>query len=55
MSEDSADVGLDVHMDSLAVAIGPAGPEWPGTIAHSRPARLRLIKRLSPDGLALSV
>ncbi len=55
--EYSAYVGLDVHKDSIAVAIarpGRTGPEWQGTIPNHRSALRHLIKRLSPDGLVLS-
>ncbi len=53
-TEYSAYVGLDVHKDSIAVAIarpGRTGPEWQGTIPNRRSALRHLIKRLSPDGL----
>ena len=55
--EYSAYVGLDVHKDSIAVAIarpGRTGPEWQGTIPNHRSALRHLIRRLSPDGLVLS-
>ncbi len=55
--EYSAYVGLDVHKDSIAVAIarpGRAQPAWQGTIPNHRSALRHLIKRLSPDGFVLS-
>ena len=55
--EYSADVGLAVHKDSIAVAIarpGRAQPAWQGTIPNHRSALRHLIKRLSPDGFVLS-
>ncbi|MCY4304200.1 MAG: transposase, partial [Aestuariivita sp.] len=58
MSEYKAYVGLDVHQDTIAVAIARPGrmpPEWCGTIANCRSALQRLIVRLTPQGGKLSV
>jgi len=54
--QDSACVGLDVHTDSIAVAIarpGRAQPEWQGTIPNRPSALRRRITRRSPEGLGL--
>lgn len=50
-------VGLDVHKDSIAVAVARGGREEPvyhGEIANSSAAVSKLLKRLSPDGEVLS-
>jgi transposase len=58
MNEFSSDyVGLDVHKDSIAVAVarwGRGEPEYLGEIANSAAAIRKLLKRLSPDGEVLS-
>lgn len=57
MIEYSAYVGLDVHKDSIAVAVALPGREEPvyrGEIRHSRRSLRRLIGRLSPHGEVLS-
>ena len=50
-------VGLDVHKDTIAVAIAAAGrskPEFRGEIRNEAQAVRRLVKRLGKDGEALS-
>ena len=57
MSEYKAYVGLDVHKDTIAVALarpGRADPEWHGTIANRRSALRRVIDRLAPKGETLN-
>ena len=57
MDEYSAYVGLDVHKDTIAVAVALPGREEPayrGEIRHSRRSLRRLIGRLSPHGEVLS-
>ena len=57
MSDYKAYVGLDVHKDTIAVALarpGRADPEWHGTIANRRSALKRLIARLAPKGETLN-
>ena len=46
MSEYSTYVGLNVHQDTISVAVaiqGRSEPEWRGTIRHRRSALERLI------------
>ena len=57
MTECSAYVGLDVHKDTIAVAVALPGREEPesrGEIRNERKSLLRLIRRLSPHGEVLS-
>lgn len=57
MSDYKAYVGLDVHKDTIAVAVarpGRADPEWHGTIANRRSALKRVIDRLAPKGEMLN-
>ena len=57
MSDYKAYVGLDVHKDTIAVAVarpGRADPEWHGTIANRRSALRRVIDRLAPKGETLN-
>ena len=57
MSDYKAYVGIDVHKDTIAVAVATPGrtdPEWRGTIANRRSALRRLITRLAPKGETLS-
>ena len=57
MDEYRAYVGLDVHKDTIAVAVALPGREEPayrGEIRHSRRSLRRLIGRLSPHGEVLS-
>ena len=57
MSEYIAYVGLDVHKDTLAVAVAVRGrseSEWRGTIRNRRSALERLVARLAPQGEKLS-
>ena len=57
MSEYSAYSGLDVHQDTISVAVtiqGRSEPEWRGTIRHRRSALERLIARWAPKGEKLS-
>ncbi len=51
-------VGLDVHKDTIAVALAYPGrdaPEYRGEIAHSAKAVAKLIGRLSPTGELLGI
>lgn len=53
MKEFSAYVGLDVHKDTIAVAValpGRADAVYRGTIKNQRKSLMRLIKSVSPDG-----
>ena len=57
MSEYSAYVGLDVHKETIAVAVARPGREDPvyrGVISNCRTSLRRLIGKLSPDGEAVS-
>lgn len=58
MTEFSVYVGLDVHKDTIAVAIAVAGraaPQYHGEIANTPTAIKRLLHKLSPDGEVLGV
>ena len=53
MNESSAYIGLDVHKDTVAVAVALPGREEPvyrGEIKNQRKSLHRLIRSLSPDG-----
>ena len=57
MTECSAYVGLDVHKDTITVAVALPGreePEYRGEIKNQRKSLLRLIGALSPHGEVLS-
>lgn len=57
MKECSVYVGLDVHKDSIAVAMAKSGrgaPEYFGEIAHTPEAVRKLLGVLSPDGQIVS-
>ena len=57
MKEYSAYVGLDVHKETIAVAVALPGrddPVYRGEIAHRRGSLRRLMGRLSPHGEVLS-
>ena len=57
MVEYSAYVGLDVHKETIAVAVAAPGREDPvfrGVIRNQRSSLRRLVGRLSPDGGVLS-
>ena len=57
MTEFSAYVGLDVHKDTIAVAVAMPGREEPvyrGEIKNQRKSLLRLIRSLSPHGEVVS-
>ena len=57
MNEYSAYVGLDVHKDTIAVAVALPGrgePVYRGEIAHRRGSLRRLMSRLRPHGEVLS-
>ena len=57
MNESSAYVGLDVHKDTIAVAVALPGREEPvyrGEIKNQRKSLVRLIRSLSPHGEVLS-
>lgn len=57
MREFSAYVGLDVHKDTIAVAVALPGREEPvyrGEIKNQRKSLLRLIRSLSPHGEVVS-
>ena len=56
MTECSAYVGLDVHKDTIAVAVAVPGREEPvyrGEIKNQRKSLHRLIRSLSPHGEVL--
>ena len=58
MNEFSAYVGLDVHKDTIAVAVAMPGREEPvyrGEIENQRRSLVRLIRSLSPHGEVLSL
>jgi transposase len=51
-------VGLDVHKDTIAVAVARAGrrePEYLGVIPHTAAEISKLLKRLSPSGEVVSL
>ncbi len=53
MEEYSGYVGLDVHKDTIAVAVaypGRSKPESPGVIANTKKSIMNVIHRLSPEG-----
>ena len=57
MNECSAYVGLDVHKDTIAVAVALPGrgePVYRGEIKNQRKSRLRLIRALGPNGEVVS-
>ncbi len=57
MNECSAYVGLDVHKDTIAVAVGLPGrgePVYRGEVENQRKSVLRLIRALSPAGEVVS-
>ena len=57
MNQCSAYVGLDVHKDTIAVAVALPGREAPvyrGEIKNQRKSLLRLIRSLSPHAEVLS-
>ena len=57
MNEYSAYVGLDIHKDSIAVAVALPGRQEPtrrGEIKNQRKALLRLIDSISPNGKVVS-
>ena len=56
MEEYTAYVGLDVHKETIAVAVaypGRSKPESLGVIANTKKSILNLVHRLSPDGEAV--
>lgn len=58
MNKFSAYVGLDVHKETIAVAVAMPGreqPEYRGEIPNRPEAIKQLIQKLSPDGEVLSV
>lgn len=58
MKEFSTYVGLDIHKDTIAVAVahqGRAAPEYLGEIANTKAAIKELMHKLSPSGEVLSV
>ena len=58
MNECSAYVGLDVHKDTIAVAValpGRGDPMYRGEIKNQRKSLLRLIRALSPTGEVVSL
>ncbi len=58
MTEFSVYVGLDVHKDTIAVAVAVAGrsePVYRGEISNTPTAVKRLLGKLSPDGEVMSV
>jgi len=58
MKEFSVYVGLDVHKDTIAVAIAQVGrsePEYRGEIVNTPQAIRKLMGKLSPDGEVLGV
>lgn len=58
MTEFSVYVGLDVHKDTIAVAVAGAGrgqPQYRGEIANTPTAIKRLLHKLSPDGEVVGV
>ena len=57
MTEFSAYVGLNVHKDTIAVAVAVAGrqePVYRGEIKNQRRSVLRLVRSVSPDGEPVS-
>lgn len=58
MTESTVYVGLDVHKETIAVAVARTGreePEYRGEIAHTPQGLAKLLKKLSPHGEVLDV
>ena len=58
MEEYSEYVGLDVHKDTIAVAVASAGQSKPrslGIIRNTKKSVLNLLSKLSPDGGVLGL
>src|SRR5699024_4481477 len=58
MNEYNVYVGLDVHKESISVAVAVSGrdePHYHGEIANTESAIKRLMRKLSPEGEVLSV
>ncbi len=58
MVDYSAYVGLDVHKETIAVAVAVPGREEPvyrGEIRNRRSSLRRLVGRLSPDGVGWQI
>jgi transposase len=58
MNEFSKYVGLDVHKNTIAVAVAKAGrgkPEYLGEVANTADAVSKLLRKVSPEGEVLAV